>query len=597
LALVGQTLYLGGAFGSAGGQPRLDAAAVDTRTGQATEWNPWPENCNCNPYDGSPSVNDVVAGESTIYLAGHFSTVSGLERDGIAEVDMVTGAPTAWAPVLGPKLVDYAPHVTAMAVSDSSVYLGGHFFQMGGEDRPCIAGVSRRTAAVTSWNPRANNVPLVLTVAEDVVYAGGMFTTLGRWLPRKNLAALDLTTGEPTEWNPDPNGLIVYDVAVANDRVYVGGHFNWIGGQERWGLAALDPVTGQALDWTADTDETVGVLELAGDRLYVGGAFTRIGGQPRSHVASIDLETGQVTGWDPNPDNEMYQIVVADGTAYLGGFFRTIGGVPRRYAAAVDVVTGAVSSWDPQPDLPVLAIASHDSTVYLGGVFRNMGGLPRNRLAAVDATTGAACNWIADASNRWETVDRVYELKVVGDTLYAGGSFDAINGQVRGGLAALDAATGTVLDWDPGLGGPTNEYPQDFGVVWGLEPIGNTLYVSGRFSWAGNVPVATFAAISRAPAPPPDPNPVPKALAVASVSPNPARSDATIRFSLPSAGPVSVSVFDLQGRRIASPLRDELRAAGVHEVQVRTEGWREGFYFCLVEAGGERATRKLVVLK
>jgi len=38
---------------------------------------------------------------------------------------------------------------------------------------------------------------------------------------------------------------------------------------------------------------------------------------------------------------------------------------------------------------------------------------------------------------------------VSGSTLYVGGFFTSIGGQVRTGIAALDAATGTVTDWNP----------------------------------------------------------------------------------------------------------------------------------------------------
>ncbi len=86
-------------------------------------------------------------------------------------------------------------------------------------------------------------------------------------------------------------------------------------------------------------------------------------------------------------------------------------------------------------------------------------------------------------------------------------------------------------------------------------------------------------------------------LALAPTFPNPARSRALVRFTLPAAEVVTLAIYDLQGRRVASLLDREPRSAGTHTVQVRTEGWPAGCYFCRLETGGARLTRKLVVLE
>ena len=68
-------------------------------------------------------------------------------------------------------------------------------------------------------------------------------------------------------------------------------------------------------------------------------------------------------------------------------------------------------------------------------------------------------------------------------------------------------------------------------------------------------------------------------------------------IALPRATSVTLGIFDLQGRRVASPLTSDHRSAGIHIVPVRTDGWREGFYFCRFEADGATETRKFVVLR
>jgi hypothetical protein len=84
---------------------------------------------------------------------------------------------------------------------------------------------------------------------------------------------------------------------------------------------------------------------------------------------------------------------------------------------------------------------------------------------------------------------------------------------------------------------------------------------------------------------------------LAPFQPNPVRASATIRYALPAEGPVSLDVFDLQGRRVASLLRNIIRPAGISQISLEVVGWREGFYFCRLKAAGSVATRKFVVLR
>jgi len=84
-------------------------------------------------------------------------------------------------------------------------------------------------------------------------------------------------------------------------------------------------------------------------------------------------------------------------------------------------------------------------------------------------------------------------------------------------------------------------------------------------------------------------------------SPNPFNPTTTIRFSLDSALPVSLSIYDARGRLVAT-LVDELRSAGVHDV--RWDGTdragasvSSGVYFYRMTAGKTAQSRRMVLLK
>lgn len=85
------------------------------------------------------------------------------------------------------------------------------------------------------------------------------------------------------------------------------------------------------------------------------------------------------------------------------------------------------------------------------------------------------------------------------------------------------------------------------------------------------------------------------------VRPNPALRGATIGFSIPASRNVELSIFDVQGRRVRTVLKEE-RAAGEHSA--RWDGLTDrgaaaisGVYFAVLTAGTLHATRSVVLLR
>src|SRR5262249_39097233 len=85
-------------------------------------------------------------------------------------------------------------------------------------------------------------------------------------------------------------------------------------------------------------------------------------------------------------------------------------------------------------------------------------------------------------------------------------------------------------------------------------------------------------------------------LALSPTVPSPVRARARIRFTLPSDDLVTLKVYDLAGRQVASLLDRKAVSAGVHDVEVDTRDWRPGCYFYrLVTRGGSRTQRTVVL--
>jgi hypothetical protein len=78
--------------------------------------------------------------------------------------------------------------------------------------------------------------------------------------------------------------------------------------------------------------------------------------------------------------------------------------------------------------------------------------------------------------------------------------------------------------------------------------------------------------------------------------PNPFNPSTTIRYSIPQAGRVMLTVYDVLGREVAV-LVDERREAGSHSVQLMGESLASGLYTYRLQSGGYSSSRKMIVLK
>jgi len=79
-------------------------------------------------------------------------------------------------------------------------------------------------------------------------------------------------------------------------------------------------------------------------------------------------------------------------------------------------------------------------------------------------------------------------------------------------------------------------------------------------------------------------------------TPNPFNPQTMIAFNLAEEQHVTITVFDVSGRRVAT-LIDEVKGAGLHEVQFNASGLSSGIYFYRLQAGEVVEQRKMVLLK
>lgn len=89
---------------------------------------------------------------------------------------------------------------------------------------------------------------------------------------------------------------------------------------------------------------------------------------------------------------------------------------------------------------------------------------------------------------------------------------------------------------------------------------------------------------------------VPDAFALHAAYPNPFNPQTTLRFTLPQAGPTTLTIYDAQGRAVTTLLAREL-PAGTHTATWNATSLPSGVYFARLQAAGQTKVRTLTLLK
>ncbi len=383
VAAANGKLYFGGDFNLAGDQTALHVAAYNLNPGA---WFPLYNGPYGQGVDGE--VLSIVVKGSDVYIGGWFQRVGGIAANHIARWDSQThtwhalGEGTNWG-------------VYALALMGNDLYVGGRFGQAGGVD--------------TSYLARYD-------------------TLLGTWH----------AVGPGTD--PGPNDW-VEALAVDGSKLYVGGYFTAIrdvGASDH--IAVWDAV---AQDWAlvAGTDihgAVFAILPLA-DNVYVGGMFYQNSGSTYEHIARWHLPTGTWHAMDFGLDGDVHSLVPYGTDVLAGGVF------PGR----VQLWDSSSQTWDILPggwlgggsyggiayDLAVTA----SGEIIVVGDFTQAGDMQAWGIAQYSATC-----------QRWMPVEQGFNargqsLALMGDRLYAGGSFSLTGAQPAYRFASRPVSDGVCV--------------------------------------------------------------------------------------------------------------------------------------------------------
>ncbi|MGW5672899.1 hypothetical protein [Micromonospora sp. NPDC003776] len=353
-------LIVGGAFVTVNGVSRKNLVELDPTTGATvTGW--------AGRSDGGLVRRTVVVGNQ-LYIAGAFHWVNGTQHSLLARLDANTGAidPSFQIDASVPRASSELVWGLAVSPDNKTLVAVGNFTQVNGQARNQVVVVDLAgTPAVANWSTQRYVAPCYNWsfpfYARDVDFSddgkyfviiadggrgdGAYCDAIARFETADRGAGIDAT------WVNYTGTDSVTSVEVADNVVYVGGHFRWLnnangndsagaGAINRFGLGALDPINGMPLVWnpgrsgapsgTTTWGPIMWELWRGSTGLYAGFDSDGLGNEYHGRMGLFPLSGGRTVAATNAPSAASGYLYVssADGQATKVSFNGTTLGTP-----------------------------------------------------------------------------------------------------------------------------------------------------------------------------------------------------------------------------------------------------------------------------
>ncbi len=406
LAVLGNTLYVGGRFTSAGG-----VSAFNFAKWSGTAWSAVPANLEGGPWAFAISKTNLLVG-------GNFLLPNRRPLNGIAKL-----VGNSWTNVDTDVPLSVDAPVLALGQLGTNLLVGGSFTSAGG--KPVNSIVAWSNAGWTNLGSGFSGPVSALAQSSAGVYAGGDF----RWAGAVTVNNIARWSGG--RWSPVGQGFIVPVTALATsgEDVYAGG-----------ALVATFPTSAQVGRWdgllwrllgtgftsSSTSGEIYSLLAVDGG-LFAGGRFTTTG---RTSVQNIARWDG--TAWRPvgqGLNGAVRSMLWWNGGLLVGGeFTRTAGTGIQTAVSGLAQWTG--TAWAPLgfgANGSVNAMAIAGSRLVLGGSFTQVTNAAGQTVLAKHVAIGNGSEWSALGAG---LNGSVVALSVSGAELWVGGYFSSAGGKV-----------------------------------------------------------------------------------------------------------------------------------------------------------------------
>ncbi|TGL75683.1 hypothetical protein [Leptospira jelokensis] len=423
--------------------------------------------------------------------------------------------------------------ILGLAVHDNKVYLGGTFSYFG-PNTGAAAILNTTNGQLVPYESCPyleilSSATVAIPDGENGFYIGGIFT-YAKGQNRQSLIHIKSDCQIDTNFNvgTGSNSVLINDLALVGEKLYIAGNFTVWNGVAKNYLAAVNRITGELdLNWTASTNGPVYTFAEDTDGLFLAGAFSNLNGGGFGRLAKVTYDTGatitsfnagitagdvrgislgvnglgnkvifaggnftiasnftarafdmngNVTSWNPNPNSTVEIVVYYQNKVYLGGFFTTIGGSSRNYFAVVDNANGIVSSENLSLDASstISHMAIQDGKLYVLGSFSTIFGQERRNAFSIDPLTGVLTDWNPRFISVFSFPYGRMAFSNDGSRVLVPGDFTSVNVVNRNGFGSIDLVTGKPTDFVPSVNGGIASFHLD----------GDVLYVGGNFTQA-----------------------------------------------------------------------------------------------------------------
>ena len=356
------SVYIGGNFTTVNGNTHRKIAKLTAAGSLVSSFNP----------QASANVNDVAVANGKLYVAGRFNSIDGQTRTAFAALNAASGEldstvnfdftfSVASGGVISGKSIALTPDNSKLFLSHTARFIDG-------QERTALArfNVSSNSASLASWQTNLYDDeldrfggalrPRRIAISPDGSYV--VMVTSGGDRPPAGDTAVKFPVNSGANTNPDwvsRHFDTVLGVAISDDTVFVGGHFQFqeapgstdpfpgdpltnygfgfgqgpaqLGDEvvARQQLGALDPATGKSLNWNPGSDSFLGPQSLTfvpGKGLLIGHDGDRLGGANVGRHAFFPIGNDP----EPPPPGDDYACSLStDGTTAVLSFSGTRG--------------------------------------------------------------------------------------------------------------------------------------------------------------------------------------------------------------------------------------------------------------------------------
>lgn len=279
--------------------------------------------------------------DGKLIIGGNFSSVDGTLRYGLARISTNGELDIEFDAKLNTNSVVYSIFLK----SDGKIIIGGFFSTVDGLSRNNIAQLNSDGSLDTTFDIGTGTNGLVTSIA---VQQNGKIIIVGQFTSVNNVTVNRIaqlrangTLEESFIHGQGANSTVSVVLAQPDDKFIIGGIFIDINGVEQNRITRLNADGSLDITFNPGMGANSGVSAIAiqlDGKILIGGNFTSYDGIPRNRIARLNADGSLDTSFDPGTgaSNGINAIAIQpDGNILIGGGFTSYNGIGRNRIARI----------------------------------------------------------------------------------------------------------------------------------------------------------------------------------------------------------------------------------------------------------------------